>query len=183
MKTAPICFFVTVIAIFLIIIIYITKGATNSCNKYHYYLTGMWSGDPEFLKKSNLQDLKLFISPRERGVRNCYIIMVDINGGFILNEPISMKEISSSHNQRWNSHSENKKIKNDSFNVEFALLGEEKKTFSSEVFNVFPNRFILSFSIMGGSLIIKNREGKIYALFEKDLLSSAAAINAYEKKK
>jgi hypothetical protein len=36
---------------------------------------------------------------------------------------------------------------------------------------------------MGGSLIIKNREGKIYALFEKDLLSSAASIAAYENKK
>ena len=109
--------------------------------------------------------------------------MVDINGDFILNEPIELKELSSSHNQRWNAHRENKKIKNDLLNIEFSLLGKEKKNINSEIFNVFPNRLILSFSIIGGSLIIKDERGKIYALFEKDLLSSAAAVMSYEKMK
>ena len=108
--------------------------------------------------------------------------MVDINGDFILNEPIGLKEISSQHNQRWLSHSENKKIKNDLLNIQFALLGDGKQNDSSDIFNIFPNRLMLSFSIMRGSLIIKDEKGKIYALFEKDLLSSAAAINTYEKR-
>jgi len=189
--------FISIIIILLITIIYITNGANKSCAKYHYYLTGMWIGDPEFLKKSNLTDLQFFISPKEkRGrcrIRNCYIIMVDINGKFILNQPIELEEISSSHNQRWCAYGANKKIKDDVFNIEFRITNEDiaepnkditepnKDIAEPEIFNILSKKIILSLSMINGSLIIKNNN-KIYGLLEKDLISSAAAISAYEKK-
>jgi hypothetical protein len=152
-----------------------TKSANISCNKYHYYLSGMWVGDPEFLKKSNLKDLQIFISPKNKIKRNGYIIMVNTNNDIILNQPIELQEVSSSHNQRWAAYNMDKKINNDNFTINYLILNDIDT-------DLFPKNIILSVSIGNGTLVIKSSDNDhVYALCEKDLISSAAAIAAYEE--
>lgn len=174
MKKTTIYIIITVIIIiFLILIISIVNSANKCCVKYQNYLTGMWIGDPEFLKKSDLSDLQIFISPKENQKRNGYIIMLDKNKEFLLNQPIELEELSSSHSQRWSAYGANKQVKNDLFNIEFIL--------NSEVENIFPKHLKFTLSMGGGVLSISDKNGKLYSLLEKDLISSAAAINAYEE--
>jgi len=171
MSTALIIIIIIVI-IFLIFIICMVRSANTCCVKYQNYLTGMWIGDPEFLKKSDLSDLQIFISPKEGQKRNGYIIMLDKNKEFILNQPIELNELSSSHTQRWSAHSANKKNKNDLFNITFNL--------NTQVDNIFPKQLIFTLSMLNGVLSIKDNTEKIYALLTKDLITSASAIKEYE---
>jgi uncharacterized integral membrane protein len=170
-------FIIVVIIIVLIILICSIKNANVSCVKYQNYLTGMWVGDAEFIKKSDLSDLRIFISPREKRKRNGYIIMLDKNEEFILNQPIELEEVNSAHNQRWSAHNANKKI-DDGFNIQFNL--------STDVKNSFPKKLNFLLSIIGGVLTItgqdKNGNNKVYALMTKDLIASAEAVNAYQNK-
>jgi hypothetical protein len=162
-------FIIIIIIILLIILIYTLKNANSCCIKYHNYLTGLWVGDPEFIKKSNLSDFKLFIGPRENKKRNGYIIMLDKNNDFILNKAISLQESSTGHTQRWSAHSANKQT-DDKFNIQYLL--------NTDVNNVFPKQINFLVSMNNGVLTVNNN-GKIYALLTKDLLASAEAIKAY----
>lgn len=172
----------TILVIFLIIFIVtisanISKSANLSCNKYHYYLSGMWVGDPEFLKKSNLKDLQIFISPKNKTKnktkRNGYIIMVNTNNDIILNQPIELQEMSSTHNQRWNAYKMNKKIKDDNFTINYSILSDINT-------DLFPKNITMCVSMSNGTLVIKS-DDNIYALCEKDLIASADAIATYEE--
>jgi hypothetical protein len=176
MKIKLIC--VILVIIFLIIFIVsisfnMTKSANISCNKYHHYLSGMWVGDPEFLKKSNLKDLQIFLSPKNKAKRNGYIIMVNINNDIILNQPIELQEITPMHNQRWAAYNTNKKIKDDNFIINYLILSDIDT-------ELFPKNITMMVSMVNGTLVIKSNNN-IYALCEKDLISSAAAISAYEE--
>lgn len=172
MKHKIILIISAIIAFLIICILYFTKAANVSCNKYHYYLSGMWTGDPEFLKKSNLKDLQIFLSPKIKKKRNGYIIMVNINGDIVLNQPIELNEVTSAHTQRWAAYNMDKKIKNDNFDINYLILSDINT-------DIFPKNITITVSISNGSLTIKNNNN-IYALCEKDLISSAAAIATYE---
>ena len=171
-KTILYFFIIAIIIILLIVLITSITSANKSCSKYQNYLTGMWIGDPEFIKKSDLTDLQIFIGPKENVKRNGYIIMLDKNNEFILNSAIELKEITSQHAQRWSANTENKKIKDDHFNIEYQVL--------TDINNVFPKKINLNLSMGNGVLAIKANE-KTYALLIKDLIASAEAIASYGK--
>ena len=171
-KTILYFFIIAIIIILLILLITSINSANKSCSKYQNYLTGMWIGDPEFIKKSDLTDLQIFIGPKENLKRNGYVIMMYKNNKFILISAIELKEITSQHTQRWSANAENKKIKDDNFNIEYQLL--------TDVNNVFPKKINLNLSMSNGVLSIQSN-GKIYALLIKDLIASAEAIASYGK--
>ena len=99
--------------------------------------------------------------------------MVNANNDIILNQPIELQEMSSAHNQRWAAHNMNKKIKDDNFTINY-LISSDIDT------DLFPKNITMSVSMGNGTLMVKNN-GNVYALCEKDLISSAAAITAYEE--
>lgn len=99
--------------------------------------------------------------------------MVNINGDIVLNQPIELQEITSAHNQRWAAYNMNKKIKDDNFIIDY-LIASDIDT------DIFPKNMSMNISIGNGTLVIKNNNN-IYALCEKDLISSAAAIAAYNE--
>jgi hypothetical protein len=133
----------------------------------------MWVGDPEFLKKSNLKDLQIFLSPKNKKKRDGYIVMINTNNDIILNQPIELQEISPAHDQRWAAYNMNKKINNDNFTINY-LISNDIDT------NLFPKNITISVSMTNGTLVIKSNNN-VYALCEKDLISSAAAIATYEE--
>ena len=172
-RLKTLCLFVIVILIIIIIIIICSvKNANSCCLKYNTYLSGMWIGDLEFIKKANLSDLQIFIAPKEQKKRNGYILMVDKNKDFILNQPIELVELSSQHKQRWSANTANKKI-DDEFMIHFQL--------NTDVKNIYPKKMIFILSIINGVLTIRDENNKIYALLTKDLIASASAISAYKE--
>ena len=54
------------VLIILIIVIIAVVGAPTG-RRYCDYLSGMWVGDPAFLRKAGLRDMQMFISPRNGG--------------------------------------------------------------------------------------------------------------------
>ena len=159
---------IAIVIVILIIIFCLVKSANTCIEKYNNYLTGLWIGDPDFLLSAKLQDMQLFISPKENKVRQGYIIITDINGDFILNQPIEFKELNSS---KWNAYNSNKKNKNDKFYTNY----------QTNIIKDFPKNIKIGVSMCDGTLTIHNTDLNIlYALLEKDLISSAAAITAYK---
>ena len=133
-----IIFLIILVLVILIIFCFIMNSANTCTERYNNYLTGMWVGDPDFLKQSKLQDLQIFIAPSDnknsdnknsdnnnsdnknktdkmniktdnnkntntnnknkntntnnKNLRQGYIIMTDLNGNFIINDPVEFKE-------------------------------------------------------------------------------------------
>ena len=162
--------FVIIVIIILIIIVIIMKSSNSSCctEKYNIYLTGLWVGDPEFLSQANLKDLQIFIAPKEKKLRQGYIIMTDTNGNFILNQAIEFRNTSQSSASK-----ANKQKQKDKFNANYQTNIEDD--------SIFPKNIKLGVSMCDGTLSIHDtKSNKLYALLEKDLISSATAIEAYK---
>ena len=172
--------FIAIIIVIIIIIIAILNTSATSCNeRYNNYLTGMWSGDPDFLKQSNLKDLQLFIAPPEKNVRQGYIIMTDQDGNFLMNEPIEFKE-NVTNLKKWNAFNANRKKTKDKFITHHSTDLESSNTDLSTKMTEFPKNLKFGLSMCDGTLTIYDADSnKLSAFLEKDLIGSAAAIEAY----
>ena len=51
------------------------------------FMAGFWTADDEFLRKSSLSDMHLFIAPDKKA----FLVMTDKNGDFISNQIINIK--------------------------------------------------------------------------------------------
>ena len=193
--------FIAIIIIIIIIFICVLNNSASICNeRYNNYLTGMWIGDPDFLKQSNLKDLQIFISPKEKKIRQGYIIMTDTNGKFIMNEPIEFKE--SNNSKKWSALKANKQKNKDKFisyynvtntntnaststniNASTSInTNDSTNTNASTNTNEFPKNLKFGLSMCDGTLTIHDADSnKLSALLEKDLISSAFAIEAYNE--
>src|ERR1700736_5643753 len=63
--------------------------ASSNRRRYEALLSGMWVGDPAFLRKAGLTDMQLYFSPpsdSDRGRRQGYAILTDGSGGFVANQ-------------------------------------------------------------------------------------------------
>lgn len=80
-------------AALVLLLILVVAALCLSCPRaYNSYLAGMWVGDPAFLAKARLSDMKLFISPPDAaGARQGYLIMTDANGEFLVNGALEVE--------------------------------------------------------------------------------------------
>ena len=174
---------IAIIIVIIIIIFCVLNSSASNCNeRYNNYLTGIWSGDPDFLKQSNLKDLQIFIGPKEGPKENFkerqgYIIMTDMDENFIMNEPIEFKENKSS--KKWNALSANRQKTKDKYITHFTT-GTNNSTNNSTTNSNFPKNLKFGLSMCDGTLTIHDTDSnKLSAFLEKDLIGSAAAIEAY----
>lgn len=71
-------------ALVLLFIIILYKYSCIVQKKNDSFLAGIWSGDKEFLKQSELKDLQLFIAPtRDSGKLKAFLTMTDLNGDIV----------------------------------------------------------------------------------------------------
>jgi hypothetical protein len=68
------------ILLLIIIVLYWRKSAKEQ------FMYGFWSADDEFLRKSDLSDMHLFIAPDKKA----FLVMTDKNGDFISNQIINI---------------------------------------------------------------------------------------------
>jgi hypothetical protein len=85
-----------IVVLIIIIIIYLSKRQQEQ-NKF---IEGIWTGDAEFLKKSDLKQMILFISPNNKNKiqSNASLIMTDKNGDTITNQVVNIKRSLFSNN-------------------------------------------------------------------------------------
>ena len=174
---------ISIIIVIIIIIFYLLNNSASTCNeRYNNYLTGMWTGDPDFLKQANLKDLQLFISPKEKNMRQGYVIMTDINGNFIMNEPIEFKD-TNNQSKNWKALSANSQKNKDKFIIHYENASEsDSKESDSKKSDKFPKNLKFGISMCDGTLTIHDTDSnKILAFLEKDFISSAVAIDTYNE--
>lgn len=158
----------------LVLIVIVALIGSAAVRRYDHYLSGLWIGDPAFLKKAQLRDLQLFIAPREEACRQGYLIITDENGEFISNQAIEIRERGGS--RRWSALRSMFRAEKDAytsrrFEIEYdsVLEGDEPP---------MPETMRMTLSILDGTLTLYDGE-KVYAFMEKDLAASAAAIEAF----
>jgi len=160
--------FILALVVVLIIVVVLTLGVP-AARRYKNYLSGMWIGDPGFLRKAQLSDLQLFVAPLEGGSRQGYLIMTDLDGNFISNQAVEMRVNTS----MWSALRSSLKTTADTFvspqvAFEFDDSGEPP----------IPTTLKLTLSILDGSLTLYDDE-KVYAFMTKDFSASTSAIEAY----
>lgn len=129
--------------------------------KYYYYLrriqdkylAGIWSGDKEFLKKSELKDLQLFIAPeRDSGNLKAFLTMTDKDG-----DVITMQVI-------W--------INNSAFNSNIKFI------YSDKDFSAIPVNATMNVDHDKGTMMIY-ADSKLYAFLIKNNEMSMVANDTY----
>ena len=140
----------TVVIIIVIVLIIILLLSYNLNSIFVNYLNGIWVGDSEFLKKSDLSSMILYLND-DTG----YMTMCKTGGEILFNDKINFK------------------ISN-VFSLG-PLHGSIKKeaaiTFDEEITLPFPNKLNYTLSIQDGSLILSDEDG-IYAHLRRDAVAS-----------
>jgi hypothetical protein len=78
--------------IVLVLIAIIVAIARVDARRYENYLSGLWVGDPAFLREGQLRDFRLFLAPREGGCRQGYLVITADDGAFVTNQAIEVHE-------------------------------------------------------------------------------------------
>lgn len=139
----------------LFLIILILYKYTNYCReKQDSFLSGIWSGDAEFLKQSNLKTLHLMIAPiRDSGKLKGFLSIVDNDGSDISNQII------------W--------LDNSAFNNKVSI------TYTDPEFDAIPSNVTINVDINKGTMMIY-ADSKLYAFLVKNNEMSMISNETYE---
>jgi hypothetical protein len=171
---------IAVVILLLIILIAAVLGAL-AMRRYETYLSGLWVGDPGFLARARLRDLQLFLAPREGGRRQGYLIMTDLDGAFLSNQAIEVRERAAA--QRWWTalrsvfRTSGDAYASNCVEIEYDDCGERAGE-GGGADPPMPERMKMALSMLDGTLTLYDQD-KVYAFLEKDLTASAAAVAAY----
>ena len=168
--------------IILIIVVLAVYLGSASGRRYEGYLSGLWVGDPGFLEKAQLRDLQLFLAPREHGSRGRqgYLIMTDLAGNFISNQAIELR-VGAPVERWWTALKSVFRTSHDAYKARTVEIDYDSSAgaMASTEGPPMPERMKMTLSILDGTLTLYDDE-KVYAFLEKDLLASAAAVEAYK---
>lgn len=158
----------------LLLVIVVVVGAI-AVGRYENYLSGLWVGDPGFLKKAQLRDMQLFLAPREDGCRQGYLIMTDLDGNFVSNQAFEFRERSAVQ-RWWTALKAVFRTRRDAYSARCVEFEYDDVAAGTEP--PMPERMKMTLSMLDGTLTLYDGE-KVYAFLEKDLAASAAAVEAY----
>lgn len=157
--------------ILTILVIVVVVGALAAA-RYETFLSGLWVGDPGFLRRARLLDMQLYVAPPEGGARQGYLIMVDQAGEFIANGPFEMSAGGGAAGW-WSALKSAFRAKRDEYAPRRVTLDFQGSP------PPFPAQELsLSLSMLDGTLSLHDGD-KVYAFLEKDAVASAAAEEAY----
>jgi hypothetical protein len=186
--------FAITIAVVVILLIVIAAALLGklAISRYENYLSGLWVGDPSFLAQAQLRDMQLFLAPREDGRRQGYLIMTDASGNFISNQAIEV-QVRSAPQRWWTAlksvfRSASDAYKASEVEVEYDACSSagdggpsagDGGPSADGAEPPMPTHMKMSLSVLDGTLTFYDSE-KVYAFLEKDLVASAAAVEAYK---
>ena len=158
----------------LTIMIILVVGSVT-VRRYENYLGGYWIGDPGFLKKAQLKDMQLFIAPKEGGCRQGYLLMTDLDGNFISNQALEIRERSAAQ-RWWTAFTSAFRTERDAYSARCVEIEYDDAAEVNEP--PMPETVKMTLSVLDGTLTLYD-DSKVWAFLTKDLLASAAAIEAY----
>lgn len=171
MNAAVACLLAVVIVLVLIAAALI---AVPTRRRYGDYLSGLWAGDPTFLRKAGLRDAQLFVSPTDGdGMRQGYLLMTGADGAMIANQAFDVAERLCPRSQDFGNHfggASDKQV----MDVEFQFDDEDAMA------ALMPSEVSFGLSMLDGSLSIYD-DSKLYGFFYKDNAASHAAKLAWQK--
>lgn len=139
--------------IVLLILLIIYKSYCYIQQKQDKYLMGIWSGDKEFLKQSDLKDMHLFIAPiRDNSKLKAFLTITDKDGNFITNQVI------------WINNS--------------TISNKVDITYSDNDFTAIPANVTFNIDYDKGTLMIY-ADSKLYAFLIKNNEMSIVANDTY----
>ena len=143
-----------IIACIIVIIILISYIVYNKYLYYTDFITGIYTGDPDFLDNAKLGEFILYIdyeNPKYKG----YIILADMNSDPVKNITISGK-----------------------LTITLSKTPEFKMTIDEEN-DILPQKLNMTVDPLTGYLTLSDNE-KIYAVLVKDMYKSKAALTNIE---
>lgn len=163
----------TALAVVVVIVIVLVAVIPSRVREHEEYLSGFWSGDPAFLKKAGLDDMFVYIAPRERaGIfrwsRQGYLVMTNNRGEMISNQGIEIT-YSCPVGRMQSALGSHFRAKN--YQI-------PKATFSCDGEAAIPEVMSISLNPAEGSLSFYDRD-KLYAFLIKDNETSIAANEEY----
>jgi hypothetical protein len=158
-------------ALVVLLLIVICVVACPTRRRYENLMGGMWAGDPGFLKKAELADMQIYLSPaRGSSERQGYIILTDTNGGFVANQAF---ELTYSFDNKFVGMFRNHFRQQDRAEAHLTFSFDNPKE------KPFPTDIKASLSLSDSSLTLYDGK-KIYAFLYKDAAASHAANLAYD---
>lgn len=155
----------------VILIVILTIAAFAARRRFDYYLSGMWVGEPAFLKRAALGDYQLFIdkpSASDR-TRQGYLIIAGEDGKLISNQAI---EIRMSAPLPWVALWGSRPFAaRDAYTVSRADF--EYDDADAGVDAPMPSRLKIALSAVDGTLTLYD-DSKVYAHLMKDHIASTA---------
>ncbi len=159
-----------VIVVIVVLIVCVLAGL-SAARRYDRFISGMWVGDPAFLKRANLADMQLFIAPQKDGCRQGYLIMTNEHGEFIANQAFELRTSQLGH--WWGALRASLGSGVDSVRI-------KQVEFDFDETPPMPETGLkLAVSMVEGTLTLYDSQ-KVYAFLGKDSAASAAAIAAYD---
>jgi hypothetical protein len=179
MAASPRAWAIAVLVVLIILIVAAVGAGRAMMRRYDHYLSGMWAADPAFLQKASLSDMQLYISPASRAApdRKGYLIMVNAEGDFLVNQAITVEAAF-----EWKSALGTLlKPRHDACDGRATMRVLEGQGAEGGAKQPFPSRLRLTLSMGDGVLTLRDDE-KIWALLIKDFEASTAAKAAWEEK-
>jgi hypothetical protein len=145
--------YITCVGIVILLIILIVYRLYDTKRKQDAYLMGIWSGDKEFLKQSDLKDMHLFIAPiKDNGKLKAFLTISDKDGDTITNQVI------------WIDNS--------------MLANKITITYSDNNFTAIPSSVTFNIDYDKGTLMVY-ADSKLYAFLIKNNEMSIVANDTY----
>lgn len=166
--TAPARIALAALIVILIILVAVLSPRVRDFEKF---LSGVWVGEPAFLKEAGLAELYFYIAPREKTSRQGYLVMVDSQGEFVSNQGVELdykcafKRWMSALKSNFSARSEA------DYRVPCAQVTYDDSA-------VMPEELSLGLDVSKGTLTLYDSE-KIYAFLVKDNETSMSANIQY----
>ena len=164
------------LAIVVVILVVLLAVLPFRVRDHEKYLTGLWVGDPNFLKQAGLSAMFLYMAPCEQldgdWKRQGYLVMFDAKGGQVSNQGIEVtypRPFS-----RWRS----------AFMSHFCARVRETYRISDALITyddaeIMPKKMHLGLNASEGTLALYSDDHKLYAFLVKDNETSLLANTAY----
>lgn len=152
-----------ILLVIILVVIIVVPTTTRGRN----FLSGMWVGDPAFLRKAGLSDMQLYLSPAVGGERQGYLVMADENKNLVANLAFDLTESGCGRRQSIGNHMRAR----DKSCIDVAI------TFDGD-FSLIPSDLTLVLCAADGSLSLKGGD-KLFGFLWKDHAASSAAALAF----
>lgn len=162
------------VAVLLVILVAVGWAGHSASCRHLGWASGVWAGDPSWMREAQVSDFMLFVGPRDRasGESQGYLRIVGDDGALVTSQAFTLR----ARAPGW------------ARSLRAALArrpGADTVTFrgafefdDADAPPPIPDRVTLSLSPLDGTLALLDG-GKVYAFLSKDTYSSSVALQAY----